>query len=105
MPEGTVVFPHEPLVRVRGPMLQCQMLETALLNIDQLPDADRHQGGPRRARRRRASRCSSSACAGRRASTAAWRPAARRIIGGCAATSNVLAGKLFGIPVKRHARP
>jgi nicotinate phosphoribosyltransferase len=33
MPEGTVAFGQEPLLRVRGPMLQCQILETALLNI------------------------------------------------------------------------
>ena len=33
IPEGTVVFPHEPLVRIRGPILQGQILETVLLNI------------------------------------------------------------------------
>lgn len=33
MPEGTVAFAQQPLLRVRGPILQCQILETALLNI------------------------------------------------------------------------
>jgi len=33
MPEGTVVFPHEPLVQITGPILQCQILETPLLNM------------------------------------------------------------------------
>jgi len=98
IPEGTVVYPHEPLVRVMGPMLQGQLLETPLLNIInfqtliatkaarvcQAAAGDRViEFGLRRAQ-------------GIDGAIAASRAA---FVGGCSATSNVLAGRLFQIPV------
>jgi nicotinate phosphoribosyltransferase len=99
IPEGTIVFPHEPLLRVTGPLLEAQMLETALLNIINFQTliatkaarvnlAARGQPvlefGLRRAQ---------GIDGGLAASRAAY-------LGGCYATSNVLAGRLFGIPVR-----
>src|SRR5215469_11921799 len=99
VPEGTVVFPHEPLLRINGPLLQCQLVETTLLNIINFQTliatksariclaahgAPVLEFGLRRAH---------GPDGGLAASRAAY-------IGGCAATSNVLAGKVFGIPVK-----
>jgi len=99
IPEGTIVFPHEPLIRIQGPIIQAQVLETALLNIINFQTliatkaarmSIASQGEPilefglRRAQ-------------GIDGSLAATRAA---YIGGCAATSNVLAGKIFGIPVR-----
>ncbi|MFR7746147.1 MAG: nicotinate phosphoribosyltransferase [Eggerthellaceae bacterium] len=95
--EGTVVFPNDPFVRVIGPVLQCQLLETQLLNCvnfetlaatkaarvclaAQTPVAE---FGLRRAQGESGGMRASRAC----------------IVGGCASTSNVLAGKTFGLPV------
>ena len=99
MPEGTAVFPQQPLLRVQGSILQAQLVETALLNIINFQsliatkaarvclaaqDDPVVEFGLRRAQ-------------GVNGAITASRAA---YIGGCAGTSNVLAGKLFGIPVK-----
>jgi nicotinate phosphoribosyltransferase len=99
IPEGTVVFAQEPLIRVQGPLLQCQLIETVLLNVINFQTliatkAARvclaTKGDPILEFGLRRAQGIDGALA---ASRAAY-------IGGCAATSNVLAGKLFGIPVR-----
>ncbi len=98
VPEGSLVFPHEPILRVRGPILQAQLIETPLLTlinfqtliatkaarIAYAADGPVLEFGLRRAQ---------GFDGGISASRAAY-------IGGAAATSNVLAGKLLGIPVR-----
>ena len=98
VPEGTVVFPHEPLLRVQGPILEAQILETALLNFLNYQSlvatkaarvCNAAQGEPvmefglRRAQ---------GPDGGLTAARAAY-------VGGCASTSNLLAGQRYGIPV------
>lgn len=99
IPEGTVVFPREPLVKVIAPIMQAQLIETAILNIinhqsliatkaARVCYAAQGDGimefGLRRAQ-------------GPDAGTYGARAA---IIGGCVGTSNVLCGQLFDVPVK-----
>jgi nicotinate phosphoribosyltransferase len=95
--EGTIVFPNEPIVRVTGPIMECQLLETALLNCVNFETLIATKAarvcleagtpvaefGLRRAQ---------GYAGGIWASRAA-------VVGGCASTSNVLAGQLFDIPV------
>lgn len=99
IPEGTVVFPREPLIKVVAPIMEAQLVETAILNIinhqsliatkaARVVYAARGDGimefGLRRAQ-------------GPDAGTYGARAA---MIGGCIGTSNVLCGQLFDVPVK-----
>ena len=95
--EGTVVFPNEPLVRVTGPIMQCQLLETALLNCVNFETLI----ATKAARVCLAAESPVAEFGLRRAQGYAGGVWASRaaVVGGCASTRNVLAGKLFGLPV------
>ncbi len=96
--EGEVVFPYEPLVRVKGPILEAQLIESALLTLVNYPTLIATK----------AARICSAAGEDqvlefglRRAPGIDGAMSATRAsyIGGCHATSNTLAGKLLKIPV------
>lgn len=99
IPEGSVMFPREPMIKVIAPIMEAQLIETAILNImnhqsliatkaSRVCYAAKGDGimefGLRRAQ-------------GPDAGTYGARAA---VIGGCIGTSNVLAGQLFDVPVK-----
>jgi len=98
VPEGTVVFPNEPLVRVTGTLIEGQLVETAMLNIIN------HQS----LIATKAARVCWAAAKDRvlefglrraQGPDAGLYGARAAIIGGCDGTSNVLAGQLFDVPV------
>lgn len=99
IPEGTVVFPHEPLLKVVAPAIEAQLVETTILNIinhqsliatkaSRVVYAAQGDGimefGLRRAQ----------------GPDAGIYGARAAMIAGCIGTSNVLAGKMFHVPIK-----
>ncbi|MDD3361920.1 MAG: nicotinate phosphoribosyltransferase [Hespellia sp.] len=98
IPEGSVIFPKEPLIKVIAPIMEAQLVETAILNIinhqcliatktSRIVHAAQGDGimefGLRRAQ----------------GPDAGLYGARAAMIGGCVSTSNVLAGELFDVPV------
>ena len=98
IPEGTVVFPREPLVKVVAPIMEAQLVETAILNIIN------HQSliATKAARVCFAAKGDTVMEFGLRRAQgpdAGIFGARAAVIAGCAGTSNVLTGQMFGVPV------
>ena len=97
MKEGEIAFPNEPILTIKAPLFEAQLIETALLNIinhqtliatKTMKITQESEGAVAEFGLRRA-QGPDAGIYGSRAS----------IIGGCTSTSNVMAGKLFGVPV------
>nr|WP_177298203.1 nicotinate phosphoribosyltransferase [uncultured Blautia sp.] len=98
IPEGTVVFPREPLVKVIAPIMEAQLVETAILNIIN------HQSliATKSARVCYAARGDGVMEFGLRRAQgpdAGIYGARAAVIAGCVGTSNVLTGQMFHVPV------
>lgn len=95
--EGSLVFPYEPIVRVEGPILQCQIVETALLNCINFQTL-----AATKATRITAAadgRAVAEFGLRRAQGTGSMWGARASYVGGFSSTSNVLAGKEYDIPV------
>lgn len=97
MPEGTVIFPHEPIVTVRGPAMQAMMLETMLLLTvnHQSLIATKANRIVRAAAGRPVMEFGARRAHGY---GAAYYGARAAVIGGCTGTSCILTAKDFGVP-------
>ncbi len=99
VPEGTIVFPNEPILIVRAPLSQAQLVEPAILNIINHQTLIATKASKVKMS---AGRAAVSEFGLRRAQgpDAGIYGARASIIGGCSGTSNVLSGRMFDIPIK-----
>ena len=98
IPEGSVIFPKEPILKVIAPIMEAQLVETAILNIIN------HQSliATKTARVVHAAQGDGVMEFGLRRAQgpdAGLYGARAAMIGGCVGTSNVLAGKMFDVPI------
>lgn len=98
VPEGELVFPREPMVRVTGSALECQLVETALLNTINFQTlvATKTARVVQAAKGRPVAEFGLRRAQGPDGGLAVARAS---YVAGCASTSNVLAGRRYGIPV------
>lgn len=99
IPEGTPVFPNEPLIRVEGPLVQAQILEAALINVVNFSSliATKSARMVQAAKGQKIIDFGLRRAQGLDGAITATRAA---YIGGCHGTSNLIAGKMYDIPVK-----
>ncbi|OGH97912.1 MAG: nicotinate phosphoribosyltransferase [Candidatus Melainabacteria bacterium GWF2_32_7] len=98
MPEGTVFFPNEPVMRITAPIIQAQLLETYILSMFnfQTMIATKASRIVSASQGRQIIEFGSRRAHGPEAATLAARAS---YIGGCTGTSNVYAGHKFGLPI------
>lgn len=99
VPEGTIVFPHEPIVRVRGPLWQCQWIESALLNIINFQSLVATKAS-RMVQAAKGAEVIEMGLRRAQGIDGALGAARASFIGGTSATSNLLAARQFGIPLR-----
>lgn len=96
--EGEVVFNNEPLIQVEGPLVDCQLVETALLNMVNYQTLIATKAARMRSVVNNDTLLEFGTRRAQETDAALWGTRAA-YIGGFDATSNVRAGKIFGIPV------
>lgn len=98
VPEGTVVFPGEPILTVKAPIIEAQLVETAILNMINFQTLIASKSA-KICHEAKGDSVMEFGLRRAQAPDAGIYGARAAVVGGCSSTSNVLAGKMFDIPV------